>query len=95
MTEGKFSFPIIHSIRSDTSNKEILNILKQKTTDVILKEYAVNYMRNETNSFEYCQTVIKSFEELARNMIQGLEAGPDSVDATSLKIILTAMLSID
>ena len=69
--------------------------MKQKTTDVTLKEYAVNYMRTETNSFEYCQKVIKSFEELARSMIQDLSTGPDDINTESLEMILTAMLSIN
>lgn len=96
MTEGKFSFPIIHSIRSDTTNKEILNILKQKTTDVTLKEYAVNYMRVQTKSFEYCQDVIKSFEKLARTMIKELSTdNPHGLQTTSLETILTAIISIN
>ena len=91
LTEGKFSFPIIHSIRSNRTNKEIINILKQKTTDVTLKEYAVNYMRNETHSFQYCEDVIKSFEKLARGMIADLPAG---IETGSLEQILSAMLNI-
>lgn len=92
LTEGKFSFPIIHSIRSNRTNKEIINILKQKTTDVTLKEYAVNYMRNETHSFQYCEDVIKSFEKLARGMIADLPAG---IETGSLEQILSAMLNIE
>ncbi|KAG3193954.1 Geranylgeranyl pyrophosphate synthase, partial [Phytophthora cactorum] len=33
LTEGKFSFPVIHSIRSNPSNLQLVSILKQKTSD--------------------------------------------------------------
>jgi hypothetical protein len=59
---------------------------------VTLKEYAVNYMRNETQSFEYCQDVIRSFEKLARGMIADL---PTGIEKGSLEQILSAMLSIE
>lgn len=73
MTEGKFSFPIIHSIRSDTNNKEIINILKQKTTDHSLKKYAVDYMRNSTKSFDYTKNVLKCYCDVARKMIYEIQ----------------------
>lgn len=68
--------------------------MKQKTTDVTLKEYAVNYMRTQTNSFEYTIKVIKSFEELAHAEFKKLSTGPDAIDTTSLEMILSAMLNI-
>jgi len=49
LTEGKFSFPIIHSIRARPENLQLLNILKQKTTNNEVKKYAVSYME-ETGS---------------------------------------------
>lgn len=42
LTEGKFSFPIIHAIRSDSESTRILNILRQRTTDVDVKKYFVD-----------------------------------------------------
>ncbi|KAK9449828.1 isoprenoid synthase domain-containing protein [Limtongia smithiae] len=71
LTEGKFSFPIIHSIRHDKSNQQILNILKQHSSDESLKEYAVTYMRDVTHSFDYTNMVKEEYahkilEELVR-----------------------------
>ena len=40
-------FPIIHAIRANPSNKELINILKQKTIDENVKRYAVDYMERE------------------------------------------------
>lgn len=40
LTEGKFSFPIIHCIRADEEDTRILSILKKKTEDIEVKRYA-------------------------------------------------------
>ncbi|KAI4150687.1 MAG: hypothetical protein L6R39_002202, partial [Caloplaca ligustica] len=37
LTEGKFSFPIIHAIRQTPGNKELINILRMKTQDEEVK----------------------------------------------------------
>jgi geranylgeranyl diphosphate synthase, type III len=68
LTEGKFSFPIIHAIRSDPANLQLLNILKQKTTDEEVKRYAVKYMESK-GSFEYCKKVVKTLGERARKLV--------------------------
>ncbi|RYP46774.1 hypothetical protein DL768_007063 [Monosporascus sp. mg162] len=74
LTEGKFSFPIIHSIRSDPGNLQLLNILKQKTTDLEVKRYAVKYMES-TGSFEYTRRVLEVLIERARRIIDEVDAG--------------------
>nr|CAG4709915.1 unnamed protein product [Naegleria fowleri] len=52
LTEGKFSFPIIHCITEQAKNGDtrLINILKQKTSEKLLKDYALELMK-ETNSF--------------------------------------------
>ena len=72
LTEGKFSFPIIHSIRSDPSNLQLMNILKQKTTDMEVKKYAVRYME-KTGSFEYCRMVLGELHAQAIRMCEELD----------------------
>lgn len=74
LTEGKFSFPIIHSIRTNPQNRQLINILKQKTTDDEVKKYAVNYMRG-TGSFEYCEQVLKELKVKALKMIDAIDDG--------------------
>lgn len=74
LTEGKFSFPVIHSIRSNPSNMQLLNILKQKTDDEQVKRYAVAYMET-TGSFEYTRKVIKVLVERARKMTEEIDDG--------------------
>lgn len=76
LTEGKFSFPIIHSIRSDPSNLQLLNILKQKTADDEVKRYAVKYMEG-TGSFEYTKQVVSVLIERARKLAGEIDEGRD------------------
>ncbi|RKF57828.1 Geranylgeranyl pyrophosphate synthase [Erysiphe neolycopersici] len=74
LTEGKFSFPIIHSIRARPENMQLLNILKQKTNNEQVKRYALSYMEG-TKSFEYCRKVLATLMENAKKMIAELDDG--------------------
>ncbi|CAI4215203.1 unnamed protein product [Parascedosporium putredinis] len=74
LTEGKFSFPIIHSIRSDPSNLQLINILGQKTSDPDVKRYAVAYMEG-TGSFEYTRQVVNVLIDRARNLTHSIDEG--------------------
>ena len=74
LTEGKFSFPIIHSIRAEPGNLQLLNILKQKPDDEQVKRYAVSYMEG-TGSFEYCRKVLATLTERATILIEELDDG--------------------
>ena len=72
LTEGKFSFPVIHSIRSDPQNLVLVNILKQKTTDEEVKRYAVRYMET-TGSFSYTRRVLRDLTKRAFGLIDELD----------------------
>jgi len=85
LTEGKFSFPIIHAIRAEPSNVQLLNILHQKTEDVDVKRYAVKYMQG-TGSFEYTKQVVGVLIERARKLAEEIDDGRGKVDGV-LKII--------
>lgn len=52
LTEGKYSFPIIHCVRARPSDHRLSNILKQRTDDIAVKRYAVDWMR-QVGSFHY------------------------------------------
>jgi geranylgeranyl diphosphate synthase, type III len=52
LTEGKFSFPIIHCIRRNDKDTRLINILKQRTEDIDVKRYAQGVMR-EAGSLRY------------------------------------------
>lgn len=74
LTEGKFSFPIIHSVRSNPQNLQLINILKQKTTDDVVKRYAVGYMES-TGSFQYTKKTIRDLHDKAIAMIEDMDQG--------------------
>jgi len=75
LTEGKFSFPIIHGIRNDSKSTRIMNILKQRTTDVDIKKYFVDYLE-QIGSFAYTKVVLKELEEKSQELIAGLGGNP-------------------
>ncbi|KAJ5904320.1 Terpenoid synthase [Penicillium tannophilum] len=77
LTEGKFSFPIIHSIRSNPGSHQLISILKQKTTDEEVKRYAVQYMES-TGSFDHCRNVVKGYREQALLLIDEIDATPNT-----------------
>ncbi|XP_041363256.1 geranylgeranyl pyrophosphate synthase-like [Gigantopelta aegis] len=68
LTEGKFSFPIIHAIRSNPNDNQILSILRQRTTDIDVKKYCVDLMAKK-GSFEYTKTKLKELEKSAYDLI--------------------------
>ncbi|KAI8945492.1 terpenoid synthase [Xylaria longipes] len=72
LTEGKFSFLIIHSIRADPHDLQLRNILKQKTTNEDIKRYAVEYMKN-TGTFEYTKKVLDVLIKRARKIADELD----------------------
>ncbi|KAL1598538.1 geranylgeranyl pyrophosphate synthetase [Nothophoma quercina] len=74
LTEGKFSFPVIHAIRADPSNQILINILKQKTTDEEVKRYALKYMESKC-SFEYSKRVIDELRGKTEGLVSGIEKG--------------------
>ncbi|KAI0399340.1 geranylgeranyl pyrophosphate synthetase [Xylaria palmicola] len=74
LTEGKFSFPIIHSIRANPRDHQLLSILQQKTTNEDVKRYAVEYMRG-TGSFEYTKKVLDVLIARARKTADELGGG--------------------
>ncbi|KAB8237417.1 geranylgeranyl pyrophosphate synthetase [Aspergillus alliaceus] len=92
LTEGKFSFPIIHSIRSDPSNHQLINILKQKTKDDEVKLYAVKYMEG-TGSFAHTQEVVRDLREKALALIDEIDANEngresEGYDGVTIRAIL-------
>eukprot|EP00038_Savillea_parva_P026444 m.54149 g.54149 ORF g.54149 m.54149 type:complete len:311 (-) comp7508_c0_seq3:236-1168(-) len=84
-TEGKFSFPIIHSIKATPKNHTVINILRQRTDDVDLKNFAVSCIR-KTGSFEYTERVLRDLET------QGL-AEIERLGGNAMLVALFAKLS--
>lgn len=71
LTEGKFSFPIIHAIKSHPDDPRLINIIRQRTSDVEIKKYAVELME-KLGSFEYTRTILRELDQQAREEINAL-----------------------
>ncbi|CAH0729177.1 unnamed protein product, partial [Brenthis ino] len=74
ITEGKFSFPVIHALQKP-QGAEILNILKQRTRDVSLKKYFVSLL-NTLGSLQYTRNVMEEMDREARAMISKFGGNP-------------------
>jgi geranylgeranyl diphosphate synthase, type III len=70
LTEGKFSFPIIHAIKSCPQDTRLLNILRQRPEDHGIKKHAVQWMV-QCGSLTYTRTVLT---ELKNQLFQDLDA---------------------
>lgn len=77
LTEGKFSFPVVHSIHADTSNRQVLNVLQKRPTTPTLKTYTIWYMKNRTKSLEYTCDVLDKLHEQALGEIRRLGGNKD------------------
>ncbi|CAJ0915768.1 19754_t:CDS:10 [Entrophospora sp. SA101] len=87
LTEGKFSFPIIHSLHKDPNNRQLFNILKQHTTSIELKHHAIKLMK-DTNSFEYTKNYLAKTEKEAKDEVERLGGNPmleKLIDTLSVK----------
>lgn len=91
LTEGKFSFPVIHSIRSDPGNLQLINILKQRTSNEEVKRYAVKYM-DGTGSFEYTLKVLNVLLQRARKVAEEIDKGRGQDRNKGIEMILDRMV---
>ncbi|KAF8514327.1 terpenoid synthase [Hysterangium stoloniferum] len=88
LTEGKFSFPIVHSVREDVTNRRVLNVLQKRPKTPTTKRYVIDYMRDHTKSFEYTAKVLNTLERQAREEIEKLGGNSALIailDALSIK----------
>ncbi|XP_060811254.1 terpene synthase [Bombus pascuorum] len=75
LSEGKFSFPIIHALRTHPEDRQILSILKQRTKDNEVKRYCVSLLE-KFGSFTYTRTVLEDMDKEVRKKIQCLGGNP-------------------
>jgi geranylgeranyl diphosphate synthase, type III len=75
LTEGKFSFPIIHCIRQNEKDTRLINILKQRTEDIDIKRYAQRVMR-EAGSLKYTRDKCSCLKTEIVKQIEGFGGNP-------------------
>lgn len=90
LTEGKFSFPIIHCIRSDPTNHIMINILKQKPEDHQVKQYAISYMES-TGSFAYTRGRLRELTTKAIDLVDDMERDSEAGTGGAVRKILEKM----
>ena len=78
LTEGKFSFPVIHSIKSSPEDHRLSSILKQRTDDTDVKRYAQTIMV-ESGSLEYTRKKCTALKEDILAEIETLGGNPPLV----------------
>ncbi|KAF9456357.1 terpenoid synthase [Collybia nuda] len=88
LTEGKFSFPVVHGVRADMGNRQLLNILQKRPTTPTLKKHAISYLQDHTKSFDYTAKVIHQLDAVVRAEVKRLGGNPD------LEALLNTMLGI-
>jgi len=75
LTEGKFSFPVIHAINHQPDDHQIINIIRQRPKDLEVKRYCVNLLE-KFGSFAYTRETLRQLEAEANAEIQQLGGNP-------------------
>jgi len=60
LSEGKFSFPLVHGIKANPENRLIISVLQKRPSAPTLKTHVINYLRDETMSFQYSRLVLSA-----------------------------------
>ncbi|XP_017091031.1 terpene synthase isoform X2 [Drosophila bipectinata] len=75
LTEGKFGFPVIHAVRSQKQDKQVLHILRQRTHDIEVKKYCISLLE-KLGSFQYTRKVLETLDAEARAEVARLGSNP-------------------
>lgn len=76
LTEGKFSFPTIHAIWTCPESTQVQNILRQRTENVDIKRYCVDYLE-KVGSFAYTRQTLRDLEAESYRLIEDLGGNPE------------------
>ena len=71
LTEGKFSFPIVHAIQKYPRDNRLINILRQRTQEDEVKKYAIQLLE-DAGSFAYTRAQMELLDKKIRNEIEKL-----------------------
>jgi len=75
LTEGKYSFPILHCIRSQSNDDRVSRILRQRTEDIEVKKFCIRLLE-EAGSFDYTKTVMRQLDSEICSEIERLGGNP-------------------
>ncbi|KAL4711720.1 hypothetical protein ACJJTC_003487 [Scirpophaga incertulas] len=74
LTEGKFSFPIVHAIKQKADD-QVLHIMRQRTRDVEVKKYCITLLER-LGSFAYTTDILTKLDSDARTEVAALGGNP-------------------
>ncbi|XP_050669647.1 terpene synthase-like [Leptidea sinapis] len=74
LTESKFTLPIIHATKT-LKRDAVLNILKQKTNDLTLKQYCVSLLE-QAGSLQYTRDLLTKLDSELRDEIKKFGGNP-------------------
>ncbi|KAK7460592.1 geranylgeranyl pyrophosphate synthetase [Stygiomarasmius scandens] len=74
LTEGKFSFPIIHSLEHE-NDSGLLEIIRQRPEDVEIKKQAIEIIRR-TGSLKYTHECLRKREDQLKDAIIAIGGSP-------------------
>ncbi|KAJ3645844.1 hypothetical protein Zmor_023470 [Zophobas morio] len=75
ISEGKFSFPMVHAICTKPNDVQLLNILRQKTKEEELIKYCLKLLE-KFGSLEYTKQILKNLKEEAEKEMKQMEENP-------------------
>ncbi|KAK8386433.1 hypothetical protein O3P69_010828 [Scylla paramamosain] len=75
LTEGKFSFPVIHAINTKPDDQQVINIIRQRPKDLEVKRYCVSLLE-KFGSLQHTQETLRTLDNEARQEIAKLGGNP-------------------
>lgn len=93
LSEGKLSFPIIHSLKANPMDQTLLGILKQRTNNDDIKKFALSYLE-KTDSFVYTEKTLGFLGEKAIDWIDQIQEESIKNELQEIKTLIIKLSSI-
>jgi len=74
LTEGKFSFPILHGLRAE-GGERVGRVLRQRTRDIEVKKFCISLLE-ASGSFSYTREVMAELDTAIRSEVERLGGNP-------------------
>uniref|UniRef100_A0A0X3PNH8 Geranylgeranyl pyrophosphate synthase n=2 Tax=Schistocephalus solidus TaxID=70667 RepID=A0A0X3PNH8_SCHSO len=71
LTEGKFSYPVVHAINAQPHDHQVLSILRQRTSEYTVKEYCIGLLA-DMGSLDHTAKKLVKLETQCRNIVAEL-----------------------
>ncbi|VDM30459.1 unnamed protein product [Hydatigera taeniaeformis] len=75
LTEGKFSFPVVHAINTCPNDQQVIAILRQRTSNRAVKEHCIQHL-HKLGSLIHTERTLIQLELECRRIIEDLGGNP-------------------